>query len=610
VEAYDPGPGAVATARRPPSRRRGALGLPSAAILGLLALTVFGVPPTGSAAGVLRLAASGTVLDDVAERPISGVRVVSEAGAATSGPDGAFTLDRVGLLEALRFEADGYLPARVSAFPPRELRVALTPRTFGLTVRDADTGRPVQAAAIVTDPARAQPLDTGVFRIGPATSSTSVTLKAPGYGDATVAYAGQADVDVRLQPRVAGTVVDARTGQPVPRAFVAFDGSSTVAGRDGTFELPSRPSGPVRVLAPGYRRADATIGADRTLAVQLEPQTVKALYLTIYGIGDRGLRGHVLELAEKTEVNALVVDVKGDRGWMAYHSDVPLADKIGANDEHTISDVGELLRSLKQRGIYTIARIVVMKDDKLARNGAAAGLDVAIKDARTGRPWIDGEDLGWVDPFRSEVWDYNIALAREAAEKGFDEVQFDYIRFPTDAGRGTTVGAATYSKELTEENRVAAITEFLRRARDEVRTAGAFLGVDVFGYVTLNSGDIGIGQHLESLADAVDYIHPMVYPSAYSAGLPGSIGYPQVVARPYDVIYESMKRARERTEGRGAVMRPWLQYFDDYPWETRKAYNAPEINAQRKAAADAGSVGWMMWDPSNKYARGGLDPKR
>ena len=107
----------------------------------------------------------------------------------------------------------------------------------------------------------------------------------------------------------------------------------------------------------------------------------------------------------------------------------------------------------------------------------------------------------------------------------------------------------------------------------------------------------------------VDYLCPMVYPSAYSAGLPGIMGYPHVVSRPYEVVFESMKRARERVEGRRAVLRPWLQYFDDYPWETRKPYNAAEIGAQRKAAADAGSVGWMMWDPSNKYARGGFAPK-
>jgi hypothetical protein len=362
-------------------------------------------------------------------------------------------------------------------------------------------------------------------------------------------------------------------------------------------------------MAPGYRRTDVELGRGLPLAIALEPFAVKGVYLTYYAVGDRGLRGNALDLAEKTDVNALVIDVKGDRGLLAYRSSVPLAEKIGANDAPTVPNIDELMASLKQRNIYTIARIVAFKDDKLAHNGPRAGLDVAIKDGRTGQPWTDGEDLAWVDPFRPEVWEYNIALAREAAEKGFDEVQFDYVRFPTDAARGGSVGAATYSRFETETNRVNAITTFLGQARGELRARGAFLGADVFGYVTWNEDDTGIGQQLEELAEVVDYVCPMVYPSTYTAGLPGLMNYPQVVARPYDVIFQSMKRAQVRIEGSGAVLRPWLQYFDDYPWATRRAYNAADIAAQRKGAADAGSAGWMMWDPANKYGRGGFEPK-
>jgi hypothetical protein len=557
-----------------------------------------------------RVPVSGTVVDEASNQSLPGARITSTSSAVTSGPDGRFAFERVSLADVLTVEAEGYLPTRLLAWPPTDLRVALTPRTFSVTVRDAETGDPVAGAAVAADEALAQPVAPGRFRVGPARGDTVVAVKATGYVESFVPWRGESDIEAKLQRRLVGRVTDAATGNGIPNAFLSFEGGTALADRDGSFELNGRPSGVMRVLAPGYRRADVDLNNDRSLlAVNLEPFAVKGLYLTFYGVGDRGLRGNALELAEKTEVNALVIDIKGDRGWLAYKSAVPLADKIGANEEHTIPNVDELLASLKQRGIYTIARIVAFKDDKLARNGAAAGVDVAIKDERTGGPWIDGEDLGWVDPFRPEVWDYNIALAREAAEKGFDEIQFDYIRFPTDPSRRTTIGAAQYSKPLNEANRVEALTTFLRKARQEIRQAGAFLGIDIFGYVTINNDDIGIGQQLEALAEVVDYLCPMVYPSTYSAGLPGIVGYPQVVSRPYEVIYESMKRARDRTEGRGAVLRPWLQYFDDYPWETRKAYNAAEITAQKKAAADAGSVGWMMWDPANKYARGGFDPK-
>src|SRR6266571_425050 len=127
----------------------------------------------------------------------------------------------------------------------------------------------------------------------------------------------------------------------------------------------------------------------------------------------------------------------------------------------------------------------------LARNGSAAGLDVAIKDRRNGQPWIDGEGLGWVDPFRREVWDYNVALAREAAERGFDEVQFDYVRFPTDPGNATSVGQAMYSREATEQTRGEAIASFLDIAHDALRPVGAFLSVDTFGYTCWRGDDMG-----------------------------------------------------------------------------------------------------------------------
>ncbi len=468
----------------------------------------------------------------------------------------------------------------------------------------------VDEARATAHNARASVAEPGRFRVEPARGGTAVTVTAPGFREARVTFAGdQENLVVDLQPRLHGSVVDATTGRPIPRAFVTADGAAVTAGDDGTFELERRPSGPVRVLAPGYRRADLEYAPGQPLAARLEPIVVKALYLTLYGVADRGLRQNALDLIEKTEANALVIDVKGDRGKLAYRSAVPLAETIGANDEPTIANIDELLAMLKQRNIYTIARIVIFKDDMLARNGHRAGLDVAVKDGASGRPWIDGEDLAWVDPLRPETWEYNIALAREAAQKGFDEVQFDYVRFPTDPAPGSSMAAATFSRAAGQDERVAAISTFLKRAHAEVRTAGAYLGADIFGYVPWDDGDIGIGQRFEAVAANVDYVCPMVYPSTYQAGLPGSIGFPSVVAKPYEVVYESMARARQRAEGTGAVMRPWLQYFDDYPWQTGRRYNAAEIEAQKQAAADAGVADWMMWDPFNRYGRGGLAPR-
>src|SRR5204862_7883847 len=139
-----------------------------------------------------------------------------------------------------------------------------------------------------------------------------------------------------------------------------------------------------------------------------------------------------------------------------------------------------LLQNLHQHGAYAIARIVVFKDNILSRNGSRAGLDVGVHDRRTGGVWSDAEDLAWVDPFQQAAWDYNTALAREAIQRGFDEVQFDYIRFPTDPSPDSSIGDILYSKPFNEENRVGALNSFLQQAHKAVQEAGGFLSMDTF----------------------------------------------------------------------------------------------------------------------------------
>lgn len=549
---------------------------------------------------------SGVIRDGVSAEPIRGARVRLGTTTTTTAADGSFAIERASLAERLYVEADGYHAAQVAPWPPRGQQVRLTPRTFALSVRDAETNAPIPDAVAIAEGVRLSPVELGRFRAEPAREGVSLTISATGYRSTVVRYRGEGEVVAALQPRILGTVVDGATGRPVGGAFLAHGDVAVTTDAGGTFELESRPAGPLRVLAPGYRRAELDASQDRTLVARLEPLVVRALYLTYFGVGDLGLRQNVVGLAERTEVNAVVIDVKGDRGRLSYRSAVPLAQAIGANAQPTVPNVGELLADLKGRGIYTIARIVVFRDDVLARNGHLAGLDVAVKDRSGQRPWADGEGMAWVDPLRPEVWEYNIALAREAAEMGFDEVQFDDVRFPAD-GPGTASGPAHFSRIwVSEQDRIEAIGGFLRRARDEVRLAGAFVGANVFGYAAWNDGDEGIGQDVAVLAGAVDYLCPTLFPSSFRAGLPGLVPFPQVVARPYEVAFESVRRARARVEPHGAVLRPWLQYFDDYAWQTGRAYRAAEIDAQRRGAAAAGATGWMMWDPSNRYSRGGL----
>src|SRR6266508_1860774 len=300
---------------------------------------------------------------------------------------------------------------------------------------------------------------------------------------------------------VHGRVLDGGGGTPLQGTSVWAGETEVVTDAEGRFTLGPLPL-PVAVTIkrPGYERKRLALdAAEPTLT--LDRQVIRAAYLTYYGVADRGIRGRVLDLVARTELNAVVIDIKGDRGLIPYRTQVPLALEAGAQGPVIIKDFEGFIASLKGRGIYTVARIVTFKDNVLAQ--AKPGW--AIIDTRTGKPWMDNEKLAWVDPFREEVWDYNIAIAKEAVAKGFDEVQFDYVRFPTD-GR---LSAARYSQPYNSQTRLPAIGAFLAKARRELGPLGAFVGADVFGYTAFNENDTDIGQRVEELTVHLDYICPM-----------------------------------------------------------------------------------------------------
>jgi hypothetical protein len=345
------------------------------------------------------------------------------------------------------------------------------------------------------------------------------------------------------------------------------------------------------VRAQGYRRVSSELSDQRFVHdIGLKPFAPKAVYLSFYGIGDRGLRESALQLIDSTELNALVIDVKGDRGLISYRSGIPLAAQVGAQVMITVKDIDGLLKSLREKGIYTIARIVVFKDDPLA----SARPDLAVK-LPSGAIWRDREGLAWVDPFKKDTWDYNIAIAVEAAQRGFDEIQFDYLRFPDAHG-------LVFSMANEEENRVRAIANFLEAARRKLTPFNVFLAADLFGYVCWNFDDTGIGQTLDAVAPHLDYLSPMLYPSGFHVGIPGCS---DPVAHPYEIVYRSLIRAKERTGLPPVRFRPWLQAFRDYAFD-RRPFAGREVTQQIRAAEDFGANGWMLWNPQNEYSADGL----
>jgi hypothetical protein len=399
---------------------------------------------------------------------------------------------------------------------------------------------------------------------------------------------------------IQGTVLDADQKTPLRGASVWAGTVEAVTDSDGRFSIavpPEPVAAPaVIVKAPGYEMKRLALERGEPI-ITLRPKTVRAAYLTYYGIAEPRIRDRVLELVGRTELNAVVIDVKGDRGLIPYRTQVPAAIEAGVLGPVIIKDFDGLLQSLREQHIYTIARIVTFKDNVLAQHRP----DLAIIDTRTGKPWLDNEKLAWVDPFREEVWDYAIAIAKEAAAKGFDEIQFDYVRFPTDG----KLAAAVYAQPNTSATRLPAIAGFLAKARRELGPTGVFLAADIFGYTAFNANDTDIGQRVEELAPHLDYICPMVYPSGYHLGIPG---YRNPVAHPYEVVRDSVRLIRQRSQRAAVQVRPWLQDFRDYAFDKR-VFGTREIRAQIKGAIEGGAAGWMLWNPRNDYTGQALSPK-
>jgi hypothetical protein len=415
-------------------------------------------------------------------------------------------------------------------------------------------------------------------RRGPASTDRTAVLRFP-----------------PLPELISGQVIDAETQSPIAGASIQSGPREVRSDDEGRFTVMS-PILPLLVKAPGYGRHTVASGTS-PLTVSLRPRAIKAAYLTYFGVGDRGIRNRVFELLDQTELNGVVIDVKGDRGWIPYRTRVPLALEVGAQGPLIMKEFDQMLAELKAKGIYTIARIVVFKDNVLARHRP----DWAVTDTRTGQPWLDNEGLAWMDPFREEVWDYAISIAREAAEKGFDEIQFDYVRFPSDG----KVSATRYAQPNTRETRLPAIVGFLARARRELAPTGVFVAADIFGYTAFNENDTDIGQRVEELAPYLDYLSPMVYPSGYHLGIPG---YRNPVQHPYEVVLQSVKNFRKRTANLPVKIRPWIQDFRDYAFD-RRAFGVTEVRAQTRGAADAGAAGFMLWNPRNSYTSAALSPK-
>lgn len=498
-----------------------------------------------------------TVVDAASGLAVVGASVSMDGRTIVTGSDGRVTVAPTTLTGSVQVSAPGYLGQRgtLGEHLADEQRVLIHPIS---TASDLPLGDEAASSATSAAPPAAT--------TGAAATTTDLT---PIQGS-----------------NIAGVVLDGN-GAPIVDALIRSGSETARSGPDGGYSLGV--VGDRRdlvVSASGY--ADRTVSPSESLSVRLARREIKAAYVSGNAAASPSQVDRIVTLVDSTELNAVVIDVK--ESVVYYDTKVEFFRK--ANAVKPVFDAAAVVKRFRDRGIYTIARIVVFKDPLVAE----AYPDLAVKDDRGGL-WRGAEGEAWVNPFEKGLWQPNIDLALEAARFGFDEVQYDYIRFPSDGDLST----ANFGPDYSEAARVGAIVGFLKEAQSQIAPSGAKLAVDIFGIVAVYPDDQGIGQRLADIAPYVDYVCAMVYPSHFDATSIDVGGKPNDF--PYETIKLSLRMAKAKMPGMELKLRPWLQ---DFSLPGMTAYGAEQLQAQIKASDEADVGGWMLWNANSTFTESAL----
>jgi len=472
------------------------------------------------------------------------------------------------------------------------------PRDVVVTVVDRTSQAPVPHAELQVGGLKATTAADGTATLT-ALRGTSVAASATGFDNGTGAVPNDGGLTIALRPNiVSGTVTDG-AGKPIAGVRVFVDGAAALVqtGADGRYALAGVPEqGTLIYKMPGYRLGEIPIDQQMTKDVALTAFQARALYAPAGVFEGTGQLDAILALIDKTEANAMVIDVKEANGNLYWATDLPAATSVGAVMAHPLFQLDELLPKLKARGIYTIARMVVMKDNTLGK----ARPDLAVMNIATGQPWRDYRGGIWLDPYNPGVAEYVAALAGDLAAKGFDEVQLDYVRFFSDGD----YSVADTNLPNTQSFRLPAIRRLFRLVSDALMTTRTFFSADVFPISFIATDDQGIGQRPEVIMPYVDYFSPMVYPSHYG---PYTFGFQNPNDHPYDVIDKTLKIMNAERFGLRMVVRPWIQDFGFGPFPP---YTAAQVLQEMKALSDDGAQGWMIWNAAAHFTSAALGVPR
>ncbi len=475
-------------------------------------------------------------------------------------------------------------------------------KSITFTVTDSVTGAPVAGASVSVGGQALLSDAAGVVKVPVAPVDQDVVVSRDGYSSVygrasvdsadhqVVALAPAPTATPTPQPPAAGAafagVVQGEDGQPIDDALVRIGTSWVETRRDGSFSIPyDGTSTDAVVSASGY--ADKTVRIVPDATIQLERFAIKGIYFRGQLAGDPQVIQNLIDLINATELNAVVIDTKD--GVIFYDSQVPFYREAGL--VAPTYDAAALVKRFHDNGIYVIARQVAFKDPLVAE----AHPDLAIKDEKTGKPWTGWAGEPWVNALMPELYQPNVDLAVESANLGFDEIQYDYIRFPD----GDLSGADFGPNYEDVDKRIAALTTQLTMTREALRPLGKKLAADIFGWMLLVHDDQGIGQQFEDITAVVDYVSPMVYPSHFPKGSLAIDGAPN--DDPYDTIDISIGLGQSRIPNETLKMRPWLQ---DFTLPGMSEYGPQQIRDEIDAAEANGVSGWMVWNIDANYVGG------
>ncbi|MCX6713128.1 MAG: hypothetical protein NTY66_02895 [Candidatus Vogelbacteria bacterium] len=344
--------------------------------------------------------------------------------------------------------------------------------------------------------------------------------------------------------------------------------------------------------APG---ASSTVLAATTTTPSVRhlktPSAVWSIYMTACAASSATLRAHIFQTLEGTELNSVVINIKDETGKISINTGNPKFTEAYKTAGCPVPDMKQLVESFHKKNIYVIARIAVFQDPFLVKKHP----EWAVKRASDGGVWKDRKGISWLEVKAVPVWDYTAELAKESYKLGFDEINLDYIRFPSD-GNMNDIAYSFYKPK--EEAKHQAVRDFFVGMHNRLKDLGAPISVDLFGMTCTNTDDLGIGQVLEDALPNFDFVAPMIYPSHYP---PGWNGYKNPATMPYQVVKINMDAAVKRAiaaSSSPSKIRPWIQDFN-----MGATYDASMIKAQLNAAKAAGLYGYMVWDPKNLYTK-------